>query len=475
MADEQKNGSGESAEKASDQVEAGEGSADGTEGLDWVRFTALFSAPLIITGILPVAQEYIKDKITALILSVLLVVIDACLIAFAPKLISRLRQARNRTINLRAPALYAVLVVAALIGALAGFGIKAIIGQHGQLKTRLVTVKMAGSSGFFDDLVVQKELRHLGFVVQQTPEGSLDVCRIHSLARDYDVANSGSPEAAECVVPILARANRNPDITFPYLSPMAIITYTTIVKLLKQIHVVTEFHGIAIFNVLSYLNVVRRGERWDSIPGNTAYQNHSHILLTTTDPQHSNSGGMFATIAYAAQNGDSPVAAYMNPVYLKVIKQCFSEQGHMDAHTDFLLKDFLTAGMGAIPMAMIYENDYIYTQLDGRRQLSGPTGPNPQITVMYPNPDVAPDNTLTSWTQHGNMLTTLLQMPPLTHFEEEHGYRTSIDTNNFVQYMARKGITVPSLSTTHPQIVNLPAEAYLQALINVVVPPKLGD
>jgi hypothetical protein len=495
MADDRDNGSGESAEKFPDQdrVPLGEGLAatgdtgqpddengDNNNALDWARFVGLISVLLAIGAILPIAQEYIKHTTAALILSVLLVAAAAYLIATAPAHMSRLRKARDRTISLRAPALVAVLGLAAVTGAGAGFGVTVMAGPHGRSaptgNNRLVIVQLAGSSGFFSDPAVQKELRHEKFVVQQpTPAGSLDVCHIPLLVQDYDMTNSGSQEAAACVYQILAKASRAQDPSYPFASPMVIITYTPIVRLLEQIHVVKEDHGIAVFNVLKYLNVVRRGEQWYRIPRNKAYPNHSRILLATTNPQDSNSGGMFAAIAYAALNNDSPVAAPMKPAYVKVIRQCFREQPDMATHTDFLLNDFLANGMSEYPMAMIYENDYIYTQLDGRTLLSGRPGPNHQITVMYPNPDVVPVNTLISWTRNGIILTNLLKTPTMERFEEEHGYRTSSDSNSFVKYMAGNGITVPSLHNPPMQIVGPPQEPNLQALINAVVPPKPSD
>jgi hypothetical protein len=331
----------------------------------------------------------------------------------------------------------------------------------------VLTVQMAGSSTFFSDPVAQAELLRQGFVVQETSLGSRQVCGEPSLVQRYDVANSGSQDAAACVVEKLTAADLDPHKTNPFSSPMVIITYTPIVQLLEKIHVVTEVHGIAIFNVRAYLDVVRSGKRWTSIQGNTTYPNQSLILLSTTDPRFSNSGGMFAAIAYAAQNSDDPVTDLKpDDPYLKVIKQCFAELGSLNTHTPDLLQQFLTEGMDAYPMAMVYESDYIYTKL------SGQAGPGSQIRVMYPDPDVISDNTLVSWTPRGNMLTSLLTSPTMASFEEEHGYRTSGDSSGFVTYMAAKGIKVPSLNSynTGLQFARMPTEASLQVLISAVAP-----
>jgi hypothetical protein len=267
------------------------------------------------------------------------------------------------------------------------------------------------------------------------------------------------------VIQKVTEAGLSPQVTIPFWSPMVIITYTPIVKLLEQIHVVTKVRGIAIFNVLAYLDVVRSGELWANIPGNTTYPSQSPILVSTSNPQDSNSGGTLAAIAYAAQHSDKPVGALKpDDPYLKVIRQCFTEQGNMDTHTPYLISQFLTSGMDDTPMAMIYESDYIFTKLSGEA--------GPQVTVMYPDPDVISDNTLVSWSPSGEKLTNLLTTLPMTHFEEEHGYRTPIDSNDFMKYMATKGITVPSVNSYNPglQFVPLPTAPNLQALINATFP-----
>lgn len=332
----------------------------------------------------------------------------------------------------------------------------------------LVTVQMAGSSSFFDDSKVRGELRRHGIGLQETSSGSLEACAEPSLAARYDVANSGSQDSATCVVRKLTAAGLNPHKSNPFSSPMVILTYDPIVKLLKTLGVVTQANGITIFDVSKYLDVVKAGRQWTSIKGSQTYPSHSRILLGTTDPRFSNSGGMFAAIAYSAQTKDHhpPTDPQPGDPLVAVIRDCFSEQGSMNTHTPDLIRQFVTDGMDAYPMVMAYEDDYI------QARLSGLAGPKSGITVMYPNPDVIADNTLVSWTPQGNKMTALLTTPTMAAAEEQHGYRTSGDSSGFVSYMTAKGITVPNLNALSAslQFANLPTDTSLQELINEVVP-----
>jgi hypothetical protein len=331
----------------------------------------------------------------------------------------------------------------------------------------VVTIQMAGSSTFFSDPVVQAELLRQGLVVQETSLGSRQVCGEPSLGQRYDVANSGSQDAAACVLQELTADGLNAHKSNPFSSPMVIITHQPIVNLLWRLGVVKKVGGIRIFDVRKYLHLVSIGERWSDIAGNSEYFNKSRILVATTNPLLSNSGGMFTAIAYAAQNNGDPFTLLRpGDQRLAVIRQCFAELGNLDTHTPDLLRHFLTEGIDAYPMAMVYESDYIFTLL------SGQPGLNTDLTVMYPNPDVISDNTLVSWTPRGNAFTSLLTAPAMQAFEERHGYRTSGDSTGFVSYMAAKNVHVPDLNKYNAdlQFASLPSSASLQTLIDAVYP-----
>jgi hypothetical protein len=266
----------------------------------------------------------------------------------------------------------------------------------------------------------------------------------------------------------LAGDGVNAQDSSPFSSPMVIISYQPVVSLLRALGVVTQASGFLIFDVSAYLHVVSAGTRWTAIAGNGAYRSVNRVLLSTTDPRYSNSGGMFAAIAYSAQDGNDPFNGVKpGDRYLTVIRECFAGQGSMDTHTPDLLTQFLTDGMGREPMAMVYESDYIHAKLTDQAYLP------PGLEVLYPTPDVIPDNTFVSWTSAGNKMTGLLARDPvLAVLAERHGYRTSQDAVRFVREMADKGITVPGLGPLPAglQIAALPAAASFQELIDAVTP-----
>jgi Bacterial extracellular solute-binding protein len=332
----------------------------------------------------------------------------------------------------------------------------------------LLTVRMAGSSEFFDEPAVVEEFRRNGIRVQQAPLGSQQIADQIALATTYDVANAASPDAATHIEQRLTGDGVGAQDSSPFSSPMVIVTYQPIVDLLKTLGVVKTVDKILIFDVNKYLQVVAADQRWTDIPGNGTYPSKNRILVWTTDPKYANSGGMFAAIASSAQlNGDPVTTVRPTDPYLTLVQKCFVEQGSMATHTPILLEQFLTDGMDRYPMGMFYEKDYISTRLNDQGALGQ------GAVLMYPNPDVIPDNTFVWWTDAGRRLNSLLQNDRvLVDLEERAGYRTSNDNVRFVRDMAGKGITVPNLDSppTGLQIAPLPTDDNLQKLINAVEP-----
>jgi hypothetical protein len=364
-------------------------------------------------------------------------------------------------VGLAVLALCAALAVAAVLI----FGAVSIRDKTVNLPP-LVTVRMAGSSPFFDDPAVQRRFRYDGIQIQQTSLGSRAVATQPHLATRYDVANTDSYDAGLYVQQVLTRKGVDAQVASPVSSPMVIITYPPIVALLKTLGLVRETDGSLIFNVSAYLRVVNAGLRWSDIPGNSTYRSANKILLWTTNPRFSNSGGMFAAIASSAQLGDNPVTSvHPSDPYLSVIRKCFTEQGNMPTHTPDLLNLFLTDGMDRYPMILDYENDYIHSKLTDQGYLP------PGLELLYPNPTVIADKTFVSWTGVGQRMINLLRTDKaLISLEERDGYRTSHDNVRFVRDMAAKGIIVPNLDRLPPglQIAPLPTDSNLQALINAV-------
>jgi hypothetical protein len=333
----------------------------------------------------------------------------------------------------------------------------------------LTTVQMFGKDVLFDDPAVKKALQQQGLVVQQNSPSPEVTCTDKSVIADFDISDS-SKEASSCNTQRAQKGGKIPDEYDPYGGLMVIMTYKPVVALLEQLHIASEVNGVTVFDMKKYLEVFASHTRWTEIPGNTTYKNHNRILLWTTDPKQSNLGAILADIAYSAQTGgDTPTSIGPGDKRVPVIRDLFTSLGELPYNSVPLLNEFLARGMGEYPMAMVYEGQYLNAVLTGQAT-------DPNLTVMYPTPDVYTEDTLVAWTPAGEKLIDALKSQPMLNLEEAEGYRTVTDKAGFVKQMHDKGITVPGLDDLENtlQFTNLPTEEILNDLIKAVATNQPG-
>jgi hypothetical protein len=368
------------------------------------------------------------------------------------------------------------VIVAALV---VGLNVTAVAVRR---PAHLTVVRVAGDQAFFDTQAVKDELASKNFQVHQDPAGSQDVPNIPKLAQNYDIANVGSGAERAKVESILDSSSLPHDHYNIFTSPMVIVTYKKIVQLLtsspERIAVPAEQGKVVIFDVAKYLDAVGRKLLWNQLGGNVPYANPNRFLLDTTDPEHSNSGGMFAAMASAALNkgqlisglhqGENidqiPGLRTTTPQGPSELVDSFREQGIKETHTPDLLNRFLTGGIdSSYPMVLVYEGDFVHTMLSGQDIKS-----RDDLALMYPDPLVEADNHLISWTQVGrDFVNVLKQDTKLRTLEEQYGYRVS---DNFVADMAARHIVVPDFSGDRPPVypIGLPTYDDLDILIKAI-------
>lgn len=344
----------------------------------------------------------------------------------------------------------------------------AVIARHGTGpgNTQVKIVRMAGHSDYFSNPAVLKELERNGYRVEQTAMGSLRVADVPDLATNYDMANAGSDDAAARIVKKLAEKGTAAYLVSPYSSPIVIVTYPIIRDLLAKIGIAHRSRNDTwVFDIPAYLDVVAAKKRWTDVPGNASYPSKNRILIATTDPAQSNSGSMLIAIESHVQNNNSPVTdpAALDPQQFELIRSSFDGQGAQTGHTPDLRELFMRDGMSRFPIALFYENDYIFSRLTGAGFAEN--------VVMYPNPTVIADNSLVWWSAAGKEVVNLLKTnPTLIELQERHGYRASADTARFVADMRAKGVPIADLAdpATEVTVASLPTDDTLAGLIKAI-------
>jgi hypothetical protein len=295
---------------------------------------------------------------------------------------------------------------------------------------------------FFGDPRVQEVFRASGLDVRVDPAGSRQIATTVKLD-GYDFAFPSSSPAADKLLAVHPAARTYA----PFSSPMAVATFAPIVDLLTQAGVVAP--GTSTFDVHRYLEIAAAGTRWDQLPGNTAFPARKDVLLSTTAPCQSNSAAMYLGIASYVANADSVVAdPAASAAVLPTVQPLFRDQGYLPPSTEVLFEDYLSAGMGRVPMAVVYEAQYLAEALS----------PDPVLPadarLLYPSPTVFSRHTLVPLTPAGDRVGELLTTDPrLATLAAEHGFRPT-DPRPFAEALRNRGLPEPP------------------ALVDVVEPPS---
>jgi hypothetical protein len=235
---------------------------------------------------------------------------------------------------------------------------------------------------------VQAVFRESGFDVYATPFGSRRLASIDYNKSEYDAVVPSSQIAAS-QLDTSTQSNLKPlkgqrEISL-FRSPLAIATYQPIALCLESLHIASQdSQGIWYFSVAAYIAAVKDGLSWSECRGRLSVSPLAgNVLVTTTDPQCSNSGEMFMADASYVANNNNPVT---DPVTAQKVggelAPMIAEQGFMENTTDVVFRDYLVNGMYYTPMALIYESEFI------GEEITNPDAMSSDMVLMYPTPNV---------------------------------------------------------------------------------------
>lgn len=296
-------------------------------------------------------------------------------------------------------------------------------------------------AAFFNDPQVADALAKHGLKVDFEPAGSRQIATSVDLSK-YDFAFPSSAAAAE-------RIQRQAGVTAkytPFSSPMAIATFKPIADLLTQAGIVQQ-GATTTFDVEKYLSLAEKGTQWNQLDGNTVYPVSKNVLVATTDPRTSNSAAMYlAVTAYVANDNTIVRGPTAEDAAISRVSRLFTRQGYTESSSDGPFKDYLANGMGPVPMAWIYEAQYVDAAVHNQLK--------PDMVLMYPKPTILSQHTVVPLNDKGDQLGKLLTTDPdLQRLAAEHGFRPA------------DGSLFTKVTTAH----QIPVDTNL---VNVVDPPN---
>lgn len=306
---------------------------------------------------------------------------------------------------------------------------------------------------FTDQRVIDAFAKH-GLKVEVDTAGSRQIATTVDLGK-YEFAFPSSSPAAQKI----QRDRKVTTVYTPFQSPMAVATFEPIVQLLTANGVVHKGAGdYQVLDVAKYLDLAKAGTRWDQLPGNTAYPARKNVLVTTTDPRESNSAAMYLSIVSFVANGNTVVSTPdAEAKVLPQVSKLFLDQGYTQNSSEGPFEDYLSAGIGKTPMALIYESQFV------DRVVRGDGSIRPDMRLLYTAPTVYSKHTLVPLSANGDKVGQLLATDAeLGKLAATFGFRTT-DPKLFTDVAAQAKVPADLVDTVEP-----PSFETLERLLDAV-------
>ncbi len=297
---------------------------------------------------------------------------------------------------------------------------------------------------YFDDPAVQKRLEELGFKVSVTTAGSREMAQSEDLNR-VDFLFPSSAPAADNLAMRLGSAEK----IEPFYSPMAIATFAPVVDVLEREGIVHYDGERPIMDVKAYVNLAEEGKRWNEL--GPEVPSPRPVLITSTDIRKSNSAAMYLSLLTWSLAEEKPEITNYPSMMAKDLLPFFSGQGYTQSSSAGPFADYLGKGIGAAPMVMIYEAQYVEEAMAEHSRLG------PENRLVYPSPTVVASHTVVARTDKGKDLGhALAEDPQLQELAARHGFRPS-HSGDLAQVASEHGLVVPEniMDTVPPPTYNV--------------------
>jgi hypothetical protein len=330
---------------------------------------------------------------------------------------------------------------------------KAADSAAGRVTVRVLTG--SEKEKFLTDPELAKVLADEGIVLDVQKAGSREIATRPDL-KTFDVAYpAGAPAAVK-----ISQVTGSKRIFSTFYTPMAVASWKTLIPVLEKSGLVSHKDGSwFIVDMAKLVEMMQKGTRWKDLPGNTAYAVGKSVLVTSTDPRKSNSGGMYLALAAYLANGDNVVdnEADADKVADGMVK-LFSKQGYQESSSAGPFEDYTAMGIGKAPLVMVYEQQFL------EYVLAHPN-PNPDMVLLYPEPTILTKHTIVALSDNGvRFAQVMTSNPKVISIAQRYGFRAQDNTELFAAVDARK-LAIPH---TIVDVIDPPSYDILEKLINRV-------
>lgn len=303
-------------------------------------------------------------------------------------------------------------------------------GSGGKL-TQLHGVIGSEKRAYFEDPDVVTRLEELGYRVSVTTAGSRQIATTTDIAEQDFVFPSSAPATQK-----VREQGSGYSVDFPFFTPMAVASWKPIADLLVAEGVVSEENGAYTLDVNKYMDLARSGKRWRDL--GEAYPSPRNVQIRSTDIRTSNSAAMYLSLLAWEVAERDPERRDDVGFLIDEIAPFFTAQGYSEASSSGPFTDYLSQGMGAAPMVMVYEAQFLGEQMRPNSRIRD------DMVLLHLSPTVLANHGIVGVSAGGKELGRLLSNDPqLQQLAARHGFRPA-NSGSLADELADRGFDAPS-------------------------------
>jgi len=205
-----------------------------------------------------------------------------------------------------------------------------------------------------------------------------------------------------------------------FSSPLVVMSWPLITSALQRGGIVTTRDGVLyIEDMQRLLKLIEERTRWGALDSSLSVI-YGTVTVKSTDPARSNSGSMFMGLLANLMNGGEPCPPDQIEKFLPRIRTISNRMGLKETSSGDIFQHFMSQGVGAYPMMVVYENQFLEALASGQENLRA------QVHILYPEPTVWASHPIIALTANGRRLMDALADARLQKILwENHGFRSA--------------------------------------------------
>lgn len=282
---------------------------------------------------------------------------------------------------------------------------------------------------YFEDPEVKDRLAELGYSVQFSTAGSRQIATKTDLDKQDFVFPSSGPAAQK-----VKSQGDGYSVDYPFFTPMAIASWKPLAQLLESEGVARSTGDRYAFDMAAYIKLAESGKRWRDL--GDGFPSPRQVQVSTTDIRTSNSAAMYLSLLTWQFEQDNP--GISNDELVDKIAPFFVGQGYSESSSSAPFRDYLSQGMGSMPLVLVYEAQYLGEQMKENSRIRD------DMVLMRLEPTVVANHGIVGISDTGKELGRLLSTDPqLQQLAAKHGFRPA-ESGSLADELEAHGLPAPS-------------------------------